>query len=76
MIPSLGRSWHRLVLSGLKEEEFWTAEYRAPEQARTSIARWIEAYNQERPRRGIENRTLHEAFLAFAGVLKNEALIV
>jgi Integrase core domain len=29
----------------LKEEEVWTAEYRTVEEARTSIARWIE----ERP---------------------------
>jgi len=28
------------------------------------------------PERGVQNRTPHEAFLAFAGVLKNEALTV
>jgi len=28
----------------LKEEEVWTAEYRSLEEARASIARWIEEY--------------------------------
>jgi len=59
----------------LKEEEVWTAEYRSLEEARASIARWIEEYNHDRPR-GVGNRTPHEAFLALAGVLKNEALTV
>jgi transposase InsO family protein len=45
------------------------------EEARTSIARWIEEYNHDRPHRGVENRTPH-AFLAFTSVLKNEALTV
>lgn len=60
----------------LKEEEVWTAEYRSLEEARAGIARWIEEYNHDRPHRGVQNRTPHEAFLAFAGVLKNEALNV
>jgi putative transposase len=29
----------------LKEEEIWTAEYRRLEEARASIARWVEEYN-------------------------------
>jgi transposase InsO family protein len=52
------------------------AEYRSLPEARTSIARWIEEYNHDRPHRGIKNRAPHEAFLAFATDLKNEALTV
>jgi putative transposase len=59
-----------------KEEEVWTAEYRSLEEARASIARWIKEYNHDRPHRGVGNNTPHEAFLAFANVLKNEALTV
>jgi transposase InsO family protein len=51
-------------------------EYRSLEEARASVARWIEEYNHDRPHRGVGNRTPYEAFLAFAGVLKNEALTV
>lgn len=46
----------------LKEEEVGTTEYQSLEEARASIARWI----KERPHRGVQNRTPHEAFLAFA----------
>ena len=46
----------------LKEEEVWTAEYRSLEEARASVARWIEEYNHDRPHRGVGNRTPHEAF--------------
>ena len=60
----------------LKEEEVWTAEYRSLEEARHSIARWIEEYDHDRPHRDVGNHTPHEAFLDFAGVLKNEALTV
>jgi transposase InsO family protein len=60
----------------LKEEEVWTAEYRSLEEAQASIARWIKEYNHDRPHRGVQNRTPHEAFLAFAVDLKNEALTV
>jgi len=44
------------------------------DEARTSIDCWIEQYNHDRPHRGVGNRTPREAFLAFQGVLKNEAL--
>ena len=71
-----GNSYIERFHRSLKEEEVWTAEYRSLEEARTSIARWIEEYNHDRPHRGVQNRTPHEAFLAFAGVLKNEALTV
>ena len=70
-----GNSYIERFHRSLKEEEVWTAEYRSLEEARTSIARWIEEYNHDRPHRGVGNRTPHEAFLAFAGVLKNEALL-
>jgi transposase InsO family protein len=46
------------------------------EEARTSIARWIQEYNHDRPHRGVGNRTPHEAFLAFATDLNSEALTV
>jgi transposase InsO family protein len=54
----------------------WTAEYRSLEEARASIARWIEEYNHDRPHHGVQNRTPHEAFLAFAAVLNSETLTV
>ena len=62
------------MASVLKEEEVWTAEYRSLQEARSSIARWIEEYNQDRPHHGVGNRTPREAFLAFAVLTKNEAL--
>jgi len=71
-----GNSYIERFHRSLKEEEVWTAEYRSLEEARASIARWIEEYNHDRPHRGVQNRTPHEAFLAFAAVLKNEALTV
>src|SRR5467141_1288771 len=71
-----GNSYIERFHRSLKEEEVWTAEYRTLEEARTSIARWIEEYNHDRPHRGVENRTPHEAFLAFAVLTKNETLTV
>jgi putative transposase len=71
-----GNSYIERFHRSLKKEEVWTAEYRSLEEARTSIARWIEEYNHDRPHRGVENRTPREAFLAFKAVLKNEALTV
>jgi len=50
--------------------------HRSLEEARTSIGRWIEGYNHDRPHRGVGNRTPHEAFLAFAFDLNSEALNV
>ena len=66
------RSRHR----SLKEEEIWTAEYQSLEEARGSMARWIAEYNYDQPHRGGHDRTPREAFLAFAGILKNETLTV
>ena len=71
-----GNSYIERFHRSLKEEEVWTAEYRSVAEARASIARWIEEYNHDRPHRGVQNRTPHEAFLAFAAALKNEALTV
>jgi len=71
-----GNSYIERFHRSLKEEEVWTAEYRSFEEARASIARWIEEYNHDRPHRGVKNLTPHEAFLAFAAVPKNEALTV
>jgi len=71
-----GNSYIERFHRSLKEGEVWTAEYRSLEEARASIARWIEEYNHDRPRRGVGNRTPQEAFLAFAGVLNTEALTV
>ena len=71
-----GNSYIERFHRSLKEEEVWTAEYRSLEEARTNIGRWIEEYNHDRPHRGVGNRTPHEAFLAFAVDLKNEALNV
>ncbi len=58
------------------KEEVWTAEYGSLDEARSGIARWIEEYNHDRPHRGVQNQTPHEAFLAFTGVLNPEALTV
>jgi putative transposase len=71
-----GNSYIERFHRSLKEEEVWIAEYRTLDEARASIARWIEEYNHDRPHRGVGNRTPHEAFLAFGVVLKNEALTV
>src|SRR2546422_672968 len=71
-----GNSYIERFHRSLKEEEVWTAEYRTVEEARTSIARWIEEYNHDRPHRGVRNRTPHEAFLAFSAVLNSETLNV
>lgn len=49
-------------------------EYRSLEDARDSIARWIAEYNHDRPHSGVQDRTPHEAFVAFAADLKNEAV--
>src|SRR5439155_6718388 len=39
-----GNSYIERFHRSLKEEEVWTAEYRSLEEARASIARWIEEY--------------------------------
>jgi len=71
-----GNSYIERFHRSLKEEEVWTTEYRDVQEARASIARWILEYNHDRPHRGVQNRTPHEAFLSFAVDLKNQALTV
>jgi putative transposase len=71
-----GNSYIERFHRSLKEEEVWTAEYRSLEEARTSIARWIEEYNHDRPHYGVGNQTPKEAFLSFAVLTKNEALTI
>ena len=71
-----GNSYIERFHRSLKEEEVWPTEYRDVQEARASIARWIQEYNHDRPHRGVGNRTPHEAFLSFAVDLKNQALTV
>jgi putative transposase len=71
-----GNSYIERFHRSLKEEEVWTTEYRNLQEARSSIARWIEEYNHDRPHFGVGNRTPNEAFLSFAVLTKNEALTV
>ena len=71
-----GNSYIERFHRSLKEEEVWAAEYRSLEEARCGIARWIAEYNHDRPHRGVQNRTPHEAFLAFATDLNSETLTV
>ena len=71
-----GNSYIERFHRSLKEEEVWIAEYRDVQEARASIARWIQEYNHDRPHRGVQNRTPHEAFLAFATDLNSETLNV
>ena len=71
-----GNSYIERFHRSLKEEEVWTTEYRNLQEARGSIARWIEEYNHDRPHYGVGNRTPNEVFLSFAVLTKNEALTV
>jgi putative transposase len=71
-----GNSYIERFHRSLKEEEVWTSECRNLTEARESIAPYLEEYNQDRPRRGVGNRTPHEAFLSFAALTKNQALNV
>jgi len=64
-----GNSYIERFHRSLKEEEVWTAEYRSLEEARASIANWIEEYNHDRPHR---SRKSHSArgFLGFCSCTK------
>jgi putative transposase len=44
-----GNSYIERFDRSLKEEEVWTTEYRSLEEARASVARWIEEYNDDQP---------------------------
>src|SRR5580698_1273846 len=71
-----GNSYIERFHRSRKEEEVWTAEYRNLQEARASIAHWIEEYNHERPHHGVGNRTPSEAFLSFTSDLNKQALTV
>jgi putative transposase len=71
-----GNSYIERFHCSLKEKEVWTTEYSSLKEARENSSRYLEEYNHDRPHRGVENRTPHEAFLAFAVVTKNQALTV
>lgn len=58
----------------LKEKEVWRAEYRKLEEAMEAIGQYLEESDHDRPHRGLRDRTPREAFLAFQGVRKIEAL--
>jgi len=68
-----GNSYIERFHRSLKEEEVWVREYRSLEEARSSIARWIEEYNRHRPHQSLQNRTPHEAFLAWQAIQLSEA---
>jgi putative transposase len=55
-----GNSYIERFHRSLKEEEVWTSEYRSLTEAREGIGRYLEEYNQDRPHRGVGNRTPHE----------------
>ena len=44
----------------------WLNEYQNFDQAKQSIASWIEEYNHDRPHRGLHGRTPHDARARFA----------
>jgi hypothetical protein len=48
-------------------------EYRNIEEARASVGLWIKEYNHNRPHQGVQNRTPHEAFLAWEVIQLSEA---
>jgi putative transposase len=60
-----GNSYIERFHRSLKEEEVWINEYQNFNQAKQSIALWIEEYNHDRPHRGLHGRTPHEACAAF-----------
>jgi putative transposase len=43
------------------------------EEARAPIGRWIADYNHNRPHQSLQNRTPHEAFLAWEAIQLSEA---
>jgi putative transposase len=60
-----GNSYIERFHRSLKEEELWLNEYQDFEQAKRSIADWIEEYNHDRPNRGLRGRTPHESRAQF-----------
>lgn len=68
-----GNSYIERFHRSLKEEEVWVHEYRSIEEAHASIGRWIDEYNHHRPHQSLQNRTPHEAFLAWEAIQLSEA---
>lgn len=60
-----GNSYIERFHRSLKEEEVWLNEYENFDQAKSSIATWIEEYNHDRPHRGLRGRTPHESRAQF-----------
>ena len=64
-----GNSYIERFHRSLKEEEVWLNEYQTFDQAKQSIATWIEEYNHDRPHRGLHGRTPHDARARFVQTL-------
>jgi transposase InsO family protein len=52
-----GKSYIERFHRSLKEEELWSSEYRYLMEARENTSRYLDEYNQDRPHRGVGNRT-------------------
>jgi putative transposase len=68
-----GNSYIEPFHRSLKEEEVRVHEYRRIEEAWASIGRWIAEYNHNRPHQSLQNRTPHQAFLAWGVIQLSEA---
>ena len=44
----------------LEARGVWPSDYENFSQARDAVARWIDAYNRERPHQALKHRTPHE----------------
>jgi len=64
-----GNSYIERFHRSLKEEEVWLNEYQNLDQAKQSIASWIEEYNHDRPHRGLHGQTPHDARARFVQTL-------
>jgi putative transposase len=60
-----GNSYIERFHRSLKEEEVWLNEYQNFDQAKLSIASWIEEYNHDRPHRGLHGQTPHHVRARF-----------
>lgn len=60
-----GNSYIERFHRSLKEEEVWINEYQSFNEAKQSIALWIEEYNHDRPHRGLRGRTPQETCAQF-----------
>jgi hypothetical protein len=62
------------IVNTYHHTEVWSSEYRNLMEARENISRYLDKYNQDRPHRGVGNRTPKVALGSFAVLSKNEAL--